>query len=113
MDMTLAYRRRSAITPMATGLAIALEPNLRRDRVSFAGVLRQPLRFREAIGALHDVVISDLRYKPKDDSAYQAYLAGEKLREQVLRTAAHQAKKKELEVQRKVPIPEGLEADYR
>ena len=81
MDLTLAYRGRSAIVSGPNGLAISLAPNLRRDRVSFEGVLRQPLRFREAIGALHDVVVSDLRYQPKDKSAYLAYLAENKKRD--------------------------------
>ena len=52
MDMTLAYRGRSSIIRRATGMAISLAPNLRRDRVSFCGTLRQPLRFREAISAV-------------------------------------------------------------
>ncbi len=68
-------------------LAISLAPNLRRDRVAFEGVLRQPLRFREAVGALHDVVVSDLRYQQKDDSAYQAYLAERKKTENDIRRA--------------------------
>ena len=73
MDLTFAYRGRSAIVQGPTGLAVALAPNLRRERVSFAGTLRQPLRLREAISALHDVVLSDLRYKPRDKSAYEAW----------------------------------------
>src|SRR6476646_6707115 len=96
MEVFVAYRRRSSITPDRAGLAIALSPNLRRDRVSFSGTLRQPLRFREAICALHDVVISDLRFKPKDDAAYQAYLKEQQARESAVRNAAYQAKKAEL-----------------
>ncbi len=88
MDLTLAYRGRSAIVSGTNGLAITLAPNLRRDRVSFEGVLKQPLRFREAIGALHDVVVSDVRYQPKDRSAYQAYLAANQEREAEIRKAA-------------------------
>src|SRR5690242_18376484 len=74
MQLAVAYRGRSEIVRGPDGLAVSLAPNLRRERVSFAGTLRQPLRFREAISALHDVVISDLRYQPRDKSAYQAYL---------------------------------------
>ena len=62
MQLAVAYRHRSAIQQTTTGLAVSLAPNLRRDRVSFVGTLRQPLRFREAISALHDVVVSDLRF---------------------------------------------------
>lgn len=113
MEVTFAYQRRSAVITQSTGLSIALSPNLRRDRVSFNGTLRQPLRFREAISALHDVVISDLNYKPKDDSAYQAYLKQHQEREAAIRKSAFQQKKAELDAQRDFPMPEGLESDYR
>ncbi len=89
MNLTLAYRGRSAIVTMSPGaVAVSLAPNLRRDRVSFDGALRHPLRFREAIGALHDVVVSDLRRPAKDHSAYHAYLDAEKAREIALSKAA-------------------------
>ncbi len=52
MNLTLAYRGRSAVVRGPSGLAVTLEPNLRRDRVGYEGVLRHPIRFREAIGAL-------------------------------------------------------------
>src|SRR4051794_31270164 len=95
MDMTLAYRGRSAIVskPGSASVAFALAPNLRRDRVAFDGALRAPVRFREAVGALHDVVVSDLRYQPKDRSAHEAYLVEVKKREaEVRRGAASQAR---------------------
>src|SRR5207249_1769396 len=84
MQLTVAYRGRSGIVSGPGGLAVALAPNLRRDRVSYVGALRSPLRFREAVSALHDVVVSDLRFKPKDKSAYEAYKAEEKQREEAL-----------------------------
>ena len=65
MNLTVAYRGRSSVIRRPDSLALSLAPNLRRDRVSFDGVLRQPLRFREAVSALHDVVISDLRFQPR------------------------------------------------
>jgi hypothetical protein len=85
MQLNLAYRGRSAVSWNPAGLAVSLAPNLRRDRVTLEGVLCDPLAFREAIGALHDVVISDLRYKPRDESAYQAHKAEERRREDELR----------------------------
>ena len=66
MDVSFAYHRRSRVQKSPAGLAIAFAPNLRRDRVSYDGRLKDPLHFREAISALHDVVISDLRYQPRD-----------------------------------------------
>ncbi|WP_406699160.1 hypothetical protein V5E97_09805 [Singulisphaera sp. Ch08] len=85
MNLTLAYRGRSAIVSRPGGLAVSLAPNLRRDRVAFDAAFLQPLRFREAIGALHDVVVSDHRYHAKDNSAYESYLAERNQREAELR----------------------------
>lgn len=112
MKLQTAYHRRSDIVEGAFGLAIALEPNLRRDRVGFSGALKNPLRFREAISALHDVVISDLRYQPRDRSAYEAYLEDQKNREQAIHSAAYQARKKELETAAPKPIRPGLETEF-
>jgi hypothetical protein len=87
VNLTLAYRGKSAIVSTTAGLAVALAPNLRRDRVSFDGILRDPLSFREAMGALHDIVVSDLRYKPPDRSGYEVYKAERSRREASLRQA--------------------------
>ena len=85
MNLTLVYRGRSKVTSQATGLDVSLAPNLRRDRVAYDGRLKRPLQFREAMGALHDVVVSDLRYKPRDKSAYEAYKAEQNRREAEVR----------------------------
>jgi hypothetical protein len=113
MDLLVSYQGRSSIRSSTHGVAVSLAPNLRRDRVSFGGTLLQPLRFREAVSALHDVVVSDLRYKPKDHSDYQAYLAQQKARDDALRRAATQAAKAELLERQQVVVPEGLETDFR
>src|SRR5947209_6500882 len=97
MQVAFAYRGRSGITQTNVGLAVALAPNLRRERVSFVGTLRQPLRFREAMSALHDVVISDLRFKPKDKTAYEAWKKEEAAKEARIRTDAAKMKRAELE----------------
>src|SRR5260370_34364700 len=113
MNLFLSYLGRSTISSGPAGVHIALAPNLRRDRVSYSGTLRQPLRFREAISALHDVVISDLRYKPKDHSDFKAYLAEMKERENVLRRGAAQQASAEIMARKEVVIPEGLEQRFR
>ena len=111
MNLTLAYRGRSAITPVPAGLDVTLAPNLRRDRVGYDGTLRHPVRFREAIAALHDVVVSDLRYQPRDKSAYEAYKAEQKLRDAgIRRQVAAQAEAAILK-EGFPEIPEGYVAD--
>src|SRR5437764_4526398 len=113
MNLTVAYLRRSEVVQGPGGLAVSLAPNLRRDRVSFMGTLRQPLRFREAVSALHDVVISDLRFKPRDKSAYEAYRAELKEREDAIRRTVYQQTKADLQAQRAEPMTPNLESDYR
>jgi hypothetical protein len=73
MIVSLAYLGRSAVRSEHGGLSVAFQPNLSRQPVAFDAPLRSPLRLREAISALHDVVVSDLRFQPRDKSAYQAW----------------------------------------
>ncbi|OAI47951.1 hypothetical protein AYO44_08400 [Planctomycetaceae bacterium SCGC AG-212-F19] len=113
MQMTVAYRGRSVLSQWSSGgVAIALAPNLRRDRVSFVGTLRSPLRFREAISALQEVVISDLRFKPRDKTSYEAYKVEERKREEAIRRAAMSTAREEILAKQPEPIPAGLEKRY-
>lgn len=50
-------------------------PDASREPTFFSGELATPVAFREAISALHDVVVSDLRFKPKDKSDYKEWAA--------------------------------------
>src|SRR3954454_16956564 len=116
MNLTVAYRGRSVIVSGRAGLAVSLAPNLRRDRVAFDGTLRHPVRFREAIGALHDIVVSDLRFMPRDKSAYEAYAAEQKRRQVELRQAVvKQARTAILEAMPELPdpFPEGFDRRLR
>ncbi len=64
MKVRFAYLGRSQLleSPSGGGQTLSMMPNLTRERVSFDAPLLQPLRFREAMSALHDVVINDLRF---------------------------------------------------
>ncbi len=112
MNLDVSYLNRSAVTTGPAGVAVALEPNLRRDRVSYVGTLRQPLRFREAVSALHDVVVSDLRYQPKDHADYKAYLAEVKKREAVIRGGATAEARAALLKNQADVLPPNLERDF-
>jgi hypothetical protein len=48
------------------------------------------VRFREAISALHEVVVGDLRFKKRDKSGYRAFLKQREEEEQRLRQAVMQ-----------------------
>jgi SWIM zinc finger len=56
-----------------TGMSFA--PDTLRQPTFFVGKLQKKIAFREAISALHDVVVSDMRFKPKDKSLYKAWAA--------------------------------------
>ncbi|HEY7116459.1 MAG TPA: hypothetical protein VH475_07735, partial [Tepidisphaeraceae bacterium] len=73
MNVRFAYLGHSGVLDRGTAQTVRLVPNLARDPVAFDGPLKHPLRFREAMSALHDTVISDLRFKKKDKTAYKAW----------------------------------------
>jgi hypothetical protein len=60
-------------SPYATGMSF--QPDTSREPTYFTGKLAQRIVFRECISALHDVVVSDLRFKPKDRTQYFEWLA--------------------------------------
>jgi hypothetical protein len=57
------------------GTRMSFEPDLTRQPTFFVGELRQSVPFREAMSALHEVVVSDLRVKSKDKTAYKEWAA--------------------------------------
>jgi hypothetical protein len=62
---------------------------------------------------LHDVVLSDLRFKEKDKSAYEAYKAEQKKREDAIRRAVTREVRADALAQQVEPMPEGLEQRFR
>lgn len=89
MQVKLAYLGRSGLRAAGAHAALSLSPNLAREPVAFDAAIRQPLRFREAVSALHDVVISDLRFKKKDKTAYLEWKKRQAEAESSLRREAH------------------------
>ncbi|QDU58348.1 metal-binding protein [Aeoliella mucimassa] len=97
MKLDVAYRGRSELVAGSSGSrSLRFATNLNREAVAFDAALKMPLRFREAISALHDVVISDLRFQPRDHDAYDAWKKGERLREMQLHRAEYERLKKEV-----------------
>ncbi|MFM2393929.1 MAG: hypothetical protein RLZZ546_1911, partial [Bacteroidota bacterium] len=68
------YKSSSEISNLGDSTSMKFAPNLDRDPTYFVGKLNKKINFREAISALHDVVISDLRYKPKDKTEYKLWV---------------------------------------
>jgi predicted DNA-binding WGR domain protein len=89
-----AYSDASRLISKGDQTELALFANLRRDPVQLEGVLKDPLRFREAMAALYAIVGSDYRYVPKDRTAYLAYL---RLRRETAAMAIRQAQQAHFE----------------
>ena len=75
MFFDYAYRGSSAVESSASATTMNFVPDATREPTYFSGELRQKIEFREAISALHDIVVSDLRFKPKDKTAYKEWAA--------------------------------------
>jgi hypothetical protein len=69
------YSGSTSVASTASSVGMSFAPDTLRDPTYFVGKLGKHIPFREAISALHDVVISDLRYKPKDKSEYKEWAA--------------------------------------
>ena len=88
---------------------VRLSPNLERPRVFFDAELRFPIRFREAMSALHEVVVGDLRPPEKDRSAYEAYQTAIAREEQDLRQLVRARETDEIIARTtREPMPPGL-----
>lgn len=69
------YSSSTSVNNSATGTAMNFVPDALREPTFFVGKLNKKISFREAISALHDVVVSDLRFKPKDRTEYMEWVA--------------------------------------
>jgi hypothetical protein len=75
MQFEYGYLDSSQVESTADRTHLRFSPDTKRQATFFEGQLRNGVPFREAISALHDVVVSDLRFKPKDRTEYKAWLA--------------------------------------
>jgi len=70
VEFNYNYASDSAVTGDTSQTSMSFAPDTLRQPTFFTGELKQSLEFREAMSALHDVVVSDMRYQPKDRTAY-------------------------------------------
>lgn len=68
------YKTSSSVSSTTQSVGMQFIPDLNRTPTYFVGKLNKKLAFREAISALHDVVVSDLRFVPKDREEYKLWL---------------------------------------
>jgi biotin operon repressor len=71
------YYGASSVTGSANHTEMNFTPDTLREPTFFVAELAQHIAFREAMSALHDVVVADLRFKPRNREQYFAWLAQE------------------------------------
>jgi hypothetical protein len=112
MRVSFAYLGRSRMIESSArnGQTLSMMPNLAREKVSFDAALLHPLRFREAMSALHDVVINDLRFKPRDKTDYVKWKEQQTAVRQAMYRRELERAKEQLAMQRELaPPPPGFE----
>ena len=70
MEFRHLYKGKSNIKTDTGATGIAFAPDVYREPTFFNGLLNKKIPFREAMSALHHIVVSDFRYQPKDRTAY-------------------------------------------
>ena len=73
MIFNYRYSGSSAVEQSSQSVDVSFSPDTYREPTFFRGSLNKHIPFREAISALHDVVVSDLRFKPKDKTEYKRW----------------------------------------
>ncbi len=68
------YGGSTSVQNSASSTGMSFVPDTLRQPTFFVGSLNKHIPFREAISALHDIVVSDLRFKPKDREEYKEWL---------------------------------------
>jgi hypothetical protein len=68
------YASSSGVSHAGGNTLVNFAPDLGREPTFFRGKIADPIRYRDAMIALRDVVVSDLNFKPKDNTAYQEWV---------------------------------------
>jgi hypothetical protein len=75
VEFRFRYQGKSTAASDSQSTELSFTPDSLRPPTYFVGQLHKRIAFREAISALHDVVVSDQRFKPRDQTEYRAWLA--------------------------------------
>ncbi|MGY6648572.1 SWIM zinc finger family protein [Wenyingzhuangia sp. IMCC45574] len=68
------YKGSSSVRNGISSTSVDFVPDVLRDPTYFTGTLHKKIPFREAISALHDVVVADYNFQPKDNTEYLEWL---------------------------------------
>ena len=80
MLVNYAFGGSTSVVSTARSVGLSFAPDTNRTPTFFVGKLHRKLAFREAISALHDVVVSDLRGRTTDRTAYKLWAAQQEAR---------------------------------
>ncbi len=75
MEFEYKYAGHSGVESDAGSASMSFVPDASREPTFLRASLTRAVEFREAISAMHDVVVQDLRWTPKDREAYKAWRA--------------------------------------
>jgi hypothetical protein len=73
MEFDYKFKGDTSVKSNAHATDMSFAPDVHREPTYFSGNLNKHIPFREAISALHDIVVSDFRFKPKDKSDYKEW----------------------------------------
>lgn len=77
MDVALTYEAPSGVETGGGRARVRLAGATQRPRVRWRGAVKDPISLREALLALHEVVIADFRWKPPESrQEFEAWLQG-------------------------------------
>ena len=74
MKFNYKYGGTSNVQNGISSTNVNFAPDVLREPTFFVGTLDKKIPFREAISALHHVVLADFNFQPKDNTAYLAWL---------------------------------------
>ncbi|WP_055448101.1 SWIM zinc finger family protein [Lacinutrix mariniflava] len=74
MQFNFKYGGSSSVNNGVSTTGVSFAPDVLREPTFFVGTLNKKIPFREAISALHHVVVADFNFQPKDNSEYLAWL---------------------------------------
>ena len=97
MIVAMRYQGASGVVQRLRAAQVSLAANTLREVVYFRGELGRPVVLREALAALHRVVRSDLKYRPRPRHEYRAWLQEQDRKFLAGLTARGEAARKELE----------------
>ena len=112
MIQSFVYSGHSSIAESGGVSSIRMAPNLAREPVAFDAELRDPVRFREAISALHEVVTSDLKFRKRDKTAYLAWKKKQGERENEIERQAYRQATEQVAAAKNIAVPAVLEKTF-